>query len=92
LATFIIGFADSTIIKIFGETPREHSANSTPCIYNVEMNPSCKFVHQNVPDALAVSKELFGRQNSKKNGWDDTSCSKVEQYCIFSRSQLVLMN
>ena len=67
LATFVIGLADATIINIFGETPGDLNDILQTSIHafirmrKVEMNPSCQFVHQNVPDALASSKSEIGR-------------------------------
>ena len=68
LATFVIGLADATIINIFGETPGDlddilqTSLHAFIRMRKVEMNPSCLFVHQNVPDVLASSKSKLGRQ------------------------------
>ena len=68
LATFVIGLADATIINIFGETPGDlddilqTSLHAFIRMRKVEMNPSCLFVHQNVPDVLASSKSMMGRQ------------------------------
>ena len=68
LATFVIGLADATIINIFGETPGDlddilqTSLHAFIRMRKVEMNPSCLFVHQNVPDVLASSKSKMGRQ------------------------------
>ena len=68
LATFVIGLADATIINIFGETPDDLydilqiSLHAFIRMRKVEMNPSCLFVHQNVPDVLASSKSKFERR------------------------------
>ena len=68
LATFVIGIADATIINIYGKAPGDlddilqTSVHAFICMRNVEMNPSCLFVHQNVPDVLASSKSKMGRQ------------------------------
>ena len=68
LATFVIGLADATIINIFGETPGElddilqTSLHAFIRMRKVEMNPSCLFVHQNVPDVLASTKNFIGRE------------------------------
>ena len=68
LATFVIGLADATIINIFGETPGDlddilqTSLHAFIRMKKVEMNPSCLFVHQNVPDVLASSKSMMGKQ------------------------------
>ena len=68
LATFVIGLADATIINVFGETPGDlddilqTSLHAFIRMRKVEMNPSCLFVHQNVPDVLAKDKNILGRQ------------------------------
>ena len=68
LATFVIGLADATIINIYGESPGDlddilqTSLHAFIRMRNVEMNPGCLFVHQNVPDVLASSKSQMGRQ------------------------------
>ena len=68
LATFVIGLADATIINIYGEAPGDlddilqTSLHAFIRMRNVEMNPGCLFVHQNVPDILASSKSQMGRQ------------------------------
>ena len=69
LATFVIGLADATIINIFGETPGDlddilqTSLHAFIRMRKIEMNPGCMFVHQNVPDILAIHKNISGRQN-----------------------------
>ena len=68
LATFVIGIADATIIDIYGEAPGDlddilqTSLHAFIRMRNVEMNPGCVFVHQNVPDLLASSISKMGRQ------------------------------
>ena len=68
LATFMIGLADATIINIYGEAPGDlddillTSLHAFIRMRNVEMNPGCLFVHQNVPNILASSKIKMGRQ------------------------------
>ena len=68
LATFVIGLADATIINIFGQAPGDlddilqTSLHAFIRMRKVEMKPSCLFVHQNVPDVLAGSKSMLGRQ------------------------------
>ena len=47
----------------------------------VEMHPSCQFVHQNVPDALASSKSLLGRQNFHKKLDTMTLAAAKEENC-----------
>ena len=68
LATFVIGLADFTIINIYGETP----ANLTDILQTVlhafirmkevEKNPGCLFVHQNVTEQFATDSLQPGKQ------------------------------
>ena len=68
LATFVIGLADLTIINIYGETP----ANLTDILQTVlhafirmkevEKNPACLFVHQNVTEQFATESLQPGKQ------------------------------
>ena len=68
LATFVIGLADLTIINIYGETPGdltdilETAVHAFIRMKQVNMHPSCHFVHQNVPAVMADKKGKFGRQ------------------------------
>ena len=86
LATFVIGVADCTMINIFGEVPGDLNDILQTSIHafirmkKVEMNPSCTFVHQNVPDIMANKKGLVGRQNFQAKLDDMTlAAAKVEQ-------------
>ena len=69
LATFVIGVADLTIINIYGETPGDLSDILETAVHafirmkQVDMQPSCHFVHQNVPAIMAEKKGKFGRQH-----------------------------
>ena len=87
LATFVIGLADATIINIFGETPGDLNDILQTSIHafirmrKVEMNPSCQFVHQNVPDTLANSKSLVGRQKFHSKLDTMTLAAAQEENC-----------
>ena len=68
LATFVIGLADLTVINIYGETP----ANLTDILQTVlhafirmkevEKDPGCLFVHQNVTEQFASESLQPGKQ------------------------------
>ena len=86
LATFVIGVADCTMINIFGEVPGDLNDILQTSIHafirmkKVEMNLSCLFVHQNVPDIMAIKKGSVGRQNFLARLDDMTlAAAKVEQ-------------
>lgn len=95
LATFVIGLADATIINIFGETPGDlddilqTSLHAFIRMRKIEMKPGCLFVHQNVPDILASSKNMLGRQQFQgKLDKMTQAAAKVEncegQFSLFS--------
>ncbi|XP_067114647.1 interferon-induced very large GTPase 1-like [Osmerus mordax] len=69
LATFIIGIGDITIINIMGENPSEMQDILQICVQaflrmkQVQITPSCIFVHQNVAEASAGEKNMEGRTN-----------------------------
>ncbi|XP_062340015.1 interferon-induced very large GTPase 1-like isoform X2 [Osmerus eperlanus] len=69
LATFIIGIGDITIINIMGENPSEMHDILQICVQaflrmkQVQITPSCIFVHQNVAEASAGEKNMEGRIN-----------------------------
>ena len=68
LGTFVIGIADMTIINIYGLTPGdltnilETAVHAFIRMKEVEMNLSCHFVHQNVPEIMAEQEGKFGRR------------------------------
>ena len=68
LATFVIGLADFTIINIYGETPTELSDILQTVLHafirmkEVEKNPGCLFVHQNVTEKFANNKLKSSKQ------------------------------
>ena len=88
LATFVIGVADATIINIFGEAPGDLDDILQTALHafirmrKVEMNPSCQFVHQNVPDALAASKGLLGRQKFQAKLDEMTQAAGLVENCV----------
>ena len=68
LATFVIGLADFTIINIYGETPSKLSDILQTVLHafirmkEVEKNPGCLFVYQNVTEAFANNKLKSSKQ------------------------------
>ena len=67
LATFVVGLADVAIINMGGESPAELSdILQTVChglirIKNIEISPSCKFVHHQIAEPGAEEKIASGR-------------------------------
>ncbi|XP_073689374.1 interferon-induced very large GTPase 1-like [Garra rufa] len=72
LATFVLGFANLTLINIFGENLAEMQdilqivVQAFMRMKKVKLNPSCVFVHQNVSDVTAEEKHMDGRRRLQK--------------------------
>uniref|UniRef100_A0A8C3TA40 VLIG-type G domain-containing protein n=1 Tax=Chelydra serpentina TaxID=8475 RepID=A0A8C3TA40_CHESE len=68
LATFVIGLGNTTLINIFGENPSEMqdilqiTVQAFLRMKQVNLSPSCLFVHQNVGDITANEKNMEGRR------------------------------
>uniref|UniRef100_A0A8C4W645 Interferon-induced very large GTPase 1-like n=1 Tax=Gopherus evgoodei TaxID=1825980 RepID=A0A8C4W645_9SAUR len=64
LATFVIGLGNTTLINIFGENPSEMqdvlqiAVQAFLRMKQVNLSPSCLFVHQNVGDITANEKNM----------------------------------
>ena len=72
LATFVIGLGNVTIVNIKGENAADmqdvlqiviHAMLRIKCISNVQLNPSCLFVHQNVAAVNAEDKLKLGKES-----------------------------
>ena len=69
LATFVIGLADLTIINIYGEKPGEIADIIQTAFHafirmkNVDIQPSCLFVHHNVAEVMENDKTKLERQS-----------------------------
>uniref|UniRef100_F6QJ81 Interferon-induced very large GTPase 1-like n=1 Tax=Monodelphis domestica TaxID=13616 RepID=F6QJ81_MONDO len=68
LATFVIGLGNLTLINIFGENPSEMqdvlqiAVQAFLRMKQVNISPSCLFVHQNVGEILAKDQNMEGRR------------------------------
>ena len=68
LSTFVIGLADVTIINIYGETPANLNDILQTVLHafirmkEVDKNPGCLFVHQNVTEQFAAESLQPGKQ------------------------------
>ena len=68
LATFVVGLADVAIINMGGESPGDLSdilqtvSHGLIRIKNIEISPSCKFVHHHVTEPGAKAKTASGKQ------------------------------
>ncbi|XP_060721165.1 interferon-induced very large GTPase 1-like [Tachysurus vachellii] len=73
LATFVVGLGNLTLINIFGENPAEMQdilqivVQAFLRMKKVQLNPSCLFVHQNVPDVTAGQKNMERQRRLEDN-------------------------
>ena len=87
LATFIIGQANVTLVNIFGEAPGEMENILQTAVHafirmkNVQLQPSCQFVHQNVATMMASDKGMAGREAFHKKLDYLTKIATVEEQC-----------
>ena len=88
LATFVIGLADITIVNIYGEAPADMDDILQTAIHafirmaNVDLHPSCLFVHQNVTSTLAILKGEAGRKKFQDKLDEMTKCAAKHENCI----------
>ncbi|KAK7938603.1 hypothetical protein WMY93_001929 [Mugilogobius chulae] len=72
LATFVVGIGNMTLVNIFGENPSEVQDVLQTVIRafmrmkEVNLSPSCVFVHQNVTDVGAADKNMDGKRKLQK--------------------------
>ena len=87
LATFVIGLADVTVINIFGEAPGDMDDILQTAVHaflrmrNVELTPSCQFVHQNVAAISAEAKGKMGRDKFHEKLDEMTRDAAMEEQC-----------
>uniref|UniRef100_A0A3B3D4V4 VLIG-type G domain-containing protein n=3 Tax=Oryzias melastigma TaxID=30732 RepID=A0A3B3D4V4_ORYME len=68
LATFVVGLGNMTLINVFGENPAEMQdilqivVQAFMRMKEVQLSPSCVFVHQNVTDITAAEKNMDGKR------------------------------
>ncbi|MGH0151302.1 UNVERIFIED_CONTAM: hypothetical protein FKN15_034081 [Acipenser sinensis] len=84
LATFVIGLGNLTLINIFGENPSDMqdvlqiAVQAFLRMKQVNLSPSCMFVHQNVGEITAGEKNMEGRRRLLEK-LDDMSCTAAKQ-------------
>ncbi|XP_068963943.1 interferon-induced very large GTPase 1-like [Petaurus breviceps papuanus] len=87
LATFVIGLGNLTLINIFGENPSEMqdilqiAVHSFLRMKQVNISPSCVFVHQNVGEITAKDQNMEGRRRLQQR-LDEMAAmaAELEQY------------
>ncbi|XP_037749665.1 interferon-induced very large GTPase 1 [Chelonia mydas] len=84
LATFVIGLGNTTLINIFGENPSEMqdilqiAVQAFLRMKQVNLSPSCLFVHQNVGDITANEKNMEGRRRLQEK-LDEMAVTAAQQ-------------
>ncbi|XP_073731055.1 interferon-induced very large GTPase 1-like [Misgurnus anguillicaudatus] len=87
LATFVVGLGNLTLINIFGENPSEMQdilqivVQAFLRMKQVNLKPSCMFVHQNVSDITAGEKNMEGRRRLQKTLDEMTKLAAKEEVC-----------
>ena len=95
LATFVIGVANQTLINVYGEVAGEIDDILNVAVHafmrmnEVHLNPSCHFIHQNLPAVIAKDKLLQGRlkTNNKLDKMTKAAAKDTDQenkYKLFS--------
>ncbi|XP_053566978.1 interferon-induced very large GTPase 1-like [Bombina bombina] len=84
LATFTIGLGNLTLINIFGENPSEMqdilqiAVQAFLRMKQVNLRPSCLFVHQNVGELTAKEKTMEGRRRLQEK-LDEMTLTAAQQ-------------
>ncbi|XP_044158117.1 interferon-induced very large GTPase 1-like [Bufo gargarizans] len=87
LATFVIGLGNITVINIFGENPSEMqdilqiAVQAFLRMKQVNLRPSCLFVHQNVGEITAKEKNMEGRRRLQEKLDEMTLCAAQQEQC-----------
>ncbi|KAG8568769.1 hypothetical protein GDO81_014144 [Engystomops pustulosus] len=87
LATFVIGLGNITVINIFGENPSEMqdilqiAVQAFLRMKQVNLKPSCLFVHQNVGEITAKEKNMEGRRRLQEKLDEMTLCAAEQEHC-----------
>ncbi|XP_071948944.1 interferon-induced very large GTPase 1-like [Antedon mediterranea] len=87
LATLVIGLGDLTIINIMGENPTymqdtlQIAVHAFMKMENVNIKPSCLFVHQNVTDVTATDKTTEQKRSMREMLDKITKIAAAEENC-----------
>ncbi|XP_030051402.1 interferon-induced very large GTPase 1-like [Microcaecilia unicolor] len=87
LATFVIGIGNMTLINIFGENPSEMqdilqiAVQAFLRMKQVNLSPSCLFVHQNVGEITAKEKNMEGRRRLQEKLDEMTKTAAEQELC-----------
>ncbi|XP_071948945.1 interferon-induced very large GTPase 1-like [Antedon mediterranea] len=87
LATLVIGLGDLTIINIMGENPTDMQDTLQIAVHafmkmeNVNINPSCLFVHQNITDVTADDKTTTQKRSMLEKLDKMTTIAAKAEHC-----------
>ncbi|CAN8205182.1 unnamed protein product [Coccothraustes coccothraustes] len=90
LATFVIGVGNMTVINIFGENPSEMqdvlqiAVQAFLRMKQVNLSPSCLFVHQNVGEATAKEQNMEGQRRFQEKLDEMTVVAAQQEFCDIS--------
>ncbi|KAM6280198.1 interferon-induced very large GTPase 1-like [Porphyrio hochstetteri] len=90
LATFVIGIGNMTLINIFGENPSEMqdvlqiAVQAFLRMKQVNLSPSCLFVHQNVGEITAKEQNMEGRRRLQEKLDEMTLTAAQQEFCDIS--------
>ncbi|KAK9976476.1 hypothetical protein ABG768_021681 [Culter alburnus] len=88
LATFVVGLGNLTLINILGENPSELQeilqivVQAFMRMKNVNLSPSCMFVHQNISEVTAGEKNMEGRRRLQETLDEMTKLAAKDEVCI----------
>ncbi|XP_029915593.1 interferon-induced very large GTPase 1-like [Myripristis murdjan] len=87
LATFVTGLGNLTLINIFGENPAEMQdilqivVQAFMRMKEVNLSPSCVFVHQNVTDIAAGERNMEGKRRLQEKLDKMAQLAAKEEVC-----------
>ncbi|XP_064002626.1 interferon-induced very large GTPase 1-like [Pogoniulus pusillus] len=87
LATFVIGIGNMTLINIFGENPSEMqdvlqiAVQAFLRMKQVNLSPSCLFVHQNVGEITAKEQNMEGQRRLQEKLDKMTVTAAQQEFC-----------
>ncbi|KAM8810017.1 LOW QUALITY PROTEIN: interferon-induced very large GTPase 1-like [Eudromia elegans] len=87
LATFVIGIGNMTLINIFGENPSEMqdvlqiAVQAFLRMKQVNLSPSCLFVHQNVGEITAKEQNMEGQRHLQQKLDEMTVTAAQQEFC-----------
>ncbi|XP_009807062.2 interferon-induced very large GTPase 1-like [Gavia stellata] len=90
LATFVIGIGNMTLINIFGENPSEMqdvlqiAVQAFLRMKQVNLSPSCLFVHQNVGEISAKEQNMEGQRRLQEKLDEMTVTAAQQEFCDVS--------